>query len=71
MNRKEFWDLIRTTGPTLYDSAEHLENLLGVLSGLEPKEIASFERHYLDLADELYDVRVKYPDLWKRKGHFD
>jgi hypothetical protein len=50
--------LIRTTRPTPHDFAEHRENLLWVLSDLDPKEIASFEKHYLDLADELFDVRV-------------
>jgi hypothetical protein len=58
MERKKFWDLIRTTRPKPYICGEHRDNLAGALNELDPKEIASFEKHYLDLADELYDVRV-------------
>lgn len=58
MDRKRFWELIQITCPTPYDPAQHRDNLAGTLGELAPKEIASFEKHYLDLADELYDVRV-------------
>lgn len=58
MDRKRFWELIQITRPTPYDPAQHRHNLAGAVSELDPKEIASFEKHYLDLADELYDVRV-------------
>jgi hypothetical protein len=58
MDRKKFWDLIRTTRPKPYIDAQHRQNLSEALSELDPKEIASFEKHRLDLADELYDVRV-------------
>lgn len=58
MERKKFWELIRRTRPTPYIYGQHRDNLAGELLDLDPKEIASFEKHYLDLADELYDVRV-------------
>lgn len=58
MDRNEFWDLIQVTRPTPYDCAQHRNNLTGSLLDLDPKAIASFEKHYLELADELYDVRV-------------
>jgi hypothetical protein len=58
MNRAAFWDLIRITRPQLFISGQHLDNLAGHLSTLDPKEIASFEKHHLDLGDEAYDARL-------------
>lgn len=58
MDRKQFWGLIQTARPSPYDYTQHRENLGVSLLELPPEEHASFEKHYLDLADELYDVRV-------------
>ena len=58
MDKNKFWDLIRTTRPQPYDCAQHRENLAGALSELDPKELAAFEKHYLDLKGDIYDVRV-------------
>ncbi len=58
MDRNRFWQLIQTTRPSSHDPDQHRTNLAGALFDLDPQEIASFENHYLELADALYEVRV-------------